>query len=624
MVDKENKLIAEARIRPGFLQECANCIAQTLGDGALENIPGKFPSQLSARWRPSLKHGMPFYDSRWWAWDFSGRAETSFDLALKISSDGNLVVCDHEKDPVSDPEYDPEGPILHLGLKLKNSSELTEVLELFQQLTPENCDRTHFQELPWASVVQDVFATIPVDKDIRLVKFSWASWEAKWPKLLEPFKAFYQGDSGLINNMQYSTWRDWVERHANLQSMQFSGPLKDDDLVFNPTRGFLTARTVINNTCDVWMNCEPQLVFRLKLQQSRMYFLDVLENMNEGEMFLQTIFKNPEKLPQLLGQTKVTYPSTRLLQIRLSVELRVAQIAYEEKVHSLMTKREPAEKIHEFYHLRTKHVQLLHTGFLEELEATQHPLPFLIEYPLRRFSRAQDDRLVKIKCGQRLQNLLAKLPLFLALEESSAKPECKLLTAPIEAKLFGKPASDGTLAECLRDLQKLVHEQKVHLPWFGRLIERYRQDGEVLLAKLIEPLNRYKHPPYDDRTFLKALEVEIPVLINLFRECLEGLLFIAPESQNQQGANHVVSARVLMGFDVDFLKRDLVVTAPFEAFPAGELVVVDSKLDRALVLSRFFKSQPIHTISLDIGVFDRVVHGHPEYVFIRGLDQEDT
>jgi hypothetical protein len=67
-----------------------------------------------------------------------------------------------------------------------------------------------------------------------------------------------------------------------------------------------------------------------------------------------------------------------------------------------------------------------------------------------------------------------------------------------------------------------------------------------------------------------------------------------------------------------------VVTAPFEAFPAGELVVVDSKLDRALVLSRFFKSQPIHTISLDIGVFDRVVHGHPEYVFIRGLDQEDT
>jgi hypothetical protein len=352
-----------------------------------------------------------------------------------------------------------------------------------------------------------------------------------------------------------------------------------------------------------------------------MYFIDFVEHTKEGEVLHLTLEKDLERLPQILNQTRVKYPANRLSQIRLGVELRVAKCAYEDKVHSLMRIREPAEKLQERYQLRTKNVQGLHTEYLEELHSMQHPLPFLIEYPRRRFSRA-DDRLVKIKYGQRLLNLLAKLPLFLALEESRAKPECKQLTAPIEARLFGKPASDGTLAECLRDVQTLVHEKKVLLPWFGRLIQRYRQEGEEHLAKLIKPLNRYKHPPYDDRTFLNALEAEIPVLINLFRECLDGLLFIAPESQNQQGANHVVSARVLMGFDVDFLKRDLLVTAPFEVFPAGELVVVDSKQDRALVLSRLFKSQPIHTISLDIGVFDRVVEGHPEFVFIRGLDQE--
>jgi hypothetical protein len=78
--------------------------------------------------------------------------------------------------------------------------------------------------------------------------------------------------------------------------------------------------------------------------------------------------------------------------------------------------------------------------------------------------------------------------------------------------------------------------------------------------------------------------------------------------------NQVVSAQVLMGFDVDFLEQDLVVTAPFEAFPTMEFVVVNSKLGRALTLPRFFKSQPLHTVSLDIGVFDRVVHGQPDYV----------
>jgi len=72
--------------------------------------------------------------------------------------------------------------------------------------------------------------------------------------------------------------------------------------------------------------------------------------------------------------------------------------------------------------------------------------------------------------------------------------------------------------------------------------------------------------------------------------------------------NRVVSARVLMGFDVDFLKQDLVVTAPFEAFPTMELVVVNSKLDRALTLSRFFKSQPLRDVIADL-IFE-----HPELV----------
>jgi hypothetical protein len=77
-----------------------------------------------------------------------------------------------------------------------------------------------------------------------------------------------------------------------------------------------------------------------------------------------------------------------------------------------------------------------------------------------------------------------------------------------------------------------------------------------------------------------------------------------------------------MGFESDFLQDEFETTAPFEAFPAGEIVVVNADRSQALPLARFFKRQAIKTVSLDVGMFDRMVDGHPEFVFIRGLGQE--
>jgi hypothetical protein len=77
-----------------------------------------------------------------------------------------------------------------------------------------------------------------------------------------------------------------------------------------------------------------------------------------------------------------------------------------------------------------------------------------------------------------------------------------------------------------------------------------------------------------------------------------------------------------MGHETDFPRQEITTSAPFSAFPDGHVVVVSPQRDRALPLPQFFKIQPIRTISIDVGVFDRMVKGHPEYVFIRGLGEE--
>jgi hypothetical protein len=73
-----------------------------------------------------------------------------------------------------------------------------------------------------------------------------------------------------------------------------------------------------------------------------------------------------------------------------------------------------------------------------------------------------------------------------------------------------------------------------------------------------------------------------------------------------------------MGFDADFEREEFESKAPFECFPVGEVVAVKSASDLALPLSRYFKSHPIEAVSLDVGLFDRMVRGQPEYAFVRG------
>jgi hypothetical protein len=574
----------------------------------MSGIAGRYQEALHIPWFPEFKHGMPAYDSRYWTWDFYEARDGDYNTDIAIQADGVVVFREGDGDGVS------------LEMTLKHPFEMGELLELIQQLTPDNCDRASFQEVPWSSIVQDIFVLVPSDKEQRLLKFSWSAWANQRPELLAPFKVFYKGEVDGLNEMKYSTWREWFDRNAPAEALVFAGELKEDDLLFSPCNGFRGARIALKgyNACQ---DSEPQLVIRLKQQQSRMYFVDFLQHTKEGAALFNALYKDLENLPQLLSQAKVRYPTTRLVQIRLGVELRVARHAYDEKVRSLMQVREPADQLQDRYRKRAKYVALLHTDYLAELEEQQHPLPFMIEWPLRRYKRAEDP-LLKLKYGQQLLNIIVKLPLFLVLEELRANPTPLPQVEPIESELFGKPTSDGALLKCLEDAQRVVSEMRLPLPLFDPLLRRFKMEGVEPVKRIITARNRYHHAPYDEEGMRAALDAELPSVIRLFRETLEGMIFIIPESLKSSKGELVVVARPLMGHETDFPRQEITTSAPFSAFPDGHVVVVSPQRDRALPLPQFFKIQPIRTISIDVGVFDRMVKGHPEYVFIRGLGEE--
>ena len=509
-----------------------------------------------------------------------------------------------------------------------------ELLELIRELTPTNCSGATLQETPWSGIIQDIFILIPEGKEQRLVKFSWLQWERNAPELLKWVKLYYSGLGHVdIYNKEEELdcwgWEKWVGKYPDeLKSLTSVGKLEDTDLLFGPdapedpdpgfkgAREYLSSRNKYGTSFDA-----PKLVIRLKPQYSRMYFVDYVERTEEGESLFNALKRGLENLPQLLNQTRVKYATTRIAQIRLGVELRVAIRAYEDKVGSLVRQREPAGQIQERYRQRTQNVEALHTNFLSEIEVMQNPLPFMVEWLLRRYQRA-DDALDKIKFGSQLFTLVSKLPTLLALEELNTMPEHQQIYGQIVDKYFSKPASDGVLIECVKDVLGQLTKSKINLSWFGELLESFRNEGCKRLERLVPARNNFHHNQHDPIEMLAALENEIPPLIALLRKSMKGLVFITPSHMVIKEDKNIVFARRLMGYESDFPLEEFETTASYKAFQSGKIVVVNDNRTKALPLSRFFKSEDIQAVSLDIAIFNYMKNGHPQFVYLRGFGKD--
>jgi hypothetical protein len=629
-----NAIEQKEELGPQFFQQCVSYLAETGEEIECSDGKGKkwkenswahisrHQQSGSTTWHYDLKNGVPVYDDSNWAWRFA-QYDNGFGLLVDIGEDRRVSFTDGEAC----------GGAFWLRVKLWHSFEMGELLELIRELTPANCNGATLQEMPWSGIIQDIFMLIPNDKEQRLVKFSWAQWEKNAPQLLKWVKLHYSGlDYVAIyaeeEELDCWSWGDWVGKHPDeLKALTSAGELEDADLLFgqdnpeDPNSGFRGAREYLS-LCKKHQSFddEPKLVIRLKPQYSRMYFVDFVERTEEGESLFNALKCNLENLPQLLNQ-RVKYATTRIAQIRLGVELRVAIRAYEDKVGSLVRQREPSSQIQERYRQRAKHVNVLHTEFLSEIEVQQSPLPFMVEWLLRRYQRA-DDALDKIKFGSQLFTLLCKLPTLLALEELNAVPEHQPLCGLIVEEHFSKPATDGDLIKCMRAVLNQVAKAQISLSWFGELLESFRNEGCRRLDKIVPARNNFHHNQHDAKEMLAALENEIPPLIALLRKSMKGLVFITPSHMVVKEDKCIVVARRLMGFESDFPKVEFETTASHKAFQSGKIVVVNDDHTKELPLIRFFKSEDIQTVSLDFAIFNYMKNGHPQFVYLRRFGKD--
>jgi hypothetical protein len=345
------------------------------------------------------------------------------------------------------------------------------------------------------------------------------------------------------------------------------------------------------------------LVVRTKTEScSTMWLTDYLEFAHEAEGLSFEMLKNWVTLDKFFKKTIISPPSLKHQQIAASIALRSARYRYLAEVKELSLTREPFKAIREQFKKRADSIALLHTDHLDEVASLQNPLPFFLEYPFRKFRKASDHT-EKVKAAKKLLTALARIPLFLILEELMDKGSP--LASKIITELEDRPASDGTLVS----YQAIVSRTSIDkvlpdLDIFRELCACISDTAPLEL--MVKARNNANHEPFDDDELIRVIADKAPSVMASLRNALKGVRFLIPHSLQNLECKWILKAEDVSSSDDHFATVELEVTLSLEAFPTNELIVWKGNPEKSLKIGRLIKSEVFQHRVRDFGIFDKV------------------
>ncbi|MEI6704274.1 MAG: hypothetical protein WCL71_12175, partial [Deltaproteobacteria bacterium] len=434
-------------------------------------------------WPTRLEHGFLFYGDGSDGWhqyeplDFQNPP----DVSLTFKSDCRIAITDFER----------SSQCPNVECILRTAGELPELLDFFATAKAELIGSSALIRKSLSSMIEGCYVIVqrPDGEWFDLLPLQGQYTEEAHPTLHQ-----------LLNGLLMDRWDDqsqlrnelaiFVRKANEGQRLPGMVPLGKDDVIVDSRGRIRSTSTIADEDQGEW-GVAPCMAFRLKKNVSVMWFSDYLEHASESGDFIIALLLDWISIPRSFKKITIEIPSLKRAQIAHSIELRHARLRYRDAIDRLSSIREPFREITSLYRKRTQSVDVLHGESLDDIQAIQRPLPFFLEYPYRHF-RKEDDHLQKVRAGQRLLGILAKVPLFLVVEELLAVGH--ELGSMILGKLEERAPSDGILV----DLQKLVAAEldtlaESPLSVFQGLLEMMSNVRD--LEAMVIARNRMHHEP---------------------------------------------------------------------------------------------------------------------------------
>jgi len=535
------------------------------------------------------KHGGPGYDQENNEWE---RVD---------ANDDNLMIDCYSDHRVGIRQGDDSGHFLHTTLR--SADELTEFLWFYKNANPDSIGKGKCPSVPLSSWIDKVFILVQAtEKDSpQLLPLNVEKIKSH-PEVYKFIGSYFGPVDEISPDLNY--WHlGYLLDNKNLRDSlgTLINPLHADVFINCEGKiGYLGDIIESSNNRSAEGAC---LVLRTKNEScSTMWLTDYLEFAHEAEGLPLEILKNWAALDKFFKQTTISPPSLKHQQIAASIALRNARYHYLNEVKQLSSTREPFKSIREQFKKRADSIALLHTDHLEEVASMQNPLPFFLEYPFRKFRKASDHT-EKVKAAKKLLTALARIPLFLILEELLDKGSP--LASKIITELEEKPASDGTLVSYQATVSRTAIDQVLpNLDIFRELCSCISDTAP--LEVMVKARNNANHEPFDDDELIRVIAEKSPSIIASLRNALKGVRFLIPHSIQNLESKCILKAEDVSSSDDHFAFIELEVTLPLAAFPTNELIVWKGNPEKSLKIGRLIKSEVFQHRVRDFGIFDKV------------------
>ncbi len=545
---------------------------------------------------PDLKHGLLVYDSDSQTWDQSEGNISEANIGIDISSSGECILREGDDDGV------------FIETSLEGGDEFNELLAFFVSTKADSIQEKKLVSKKLGNLVEQVFLVLPESstsfQDTMLIPLKGLNLANVHSELAETVEAWMSNDWSEIDRLNYPEIFDLKSLFSN------SVKLQHGDLVITG-RGQIAFGGMLNQEADSTFGFDPRLVLRPNQSASLMWLFDYFKHALEADGLIQRICLGWKYLPKGLQNIAIETPSTKAAQIADTIERRAARRGYLSYLKNAMNVREPFVQISSVYRKRTEAAKCLHGELLDEITAIRSPLPFFLEYPYRNYFR-EDDHIRKIKAGQRLLSVLAKVPLYFVVEELLGLGH-EMGSSRLE-KLTDKPTSDGFMVDMQREIAVSLKGGGV-LKCFSSLLDVMADESDLM--KIVAARNRMHHEPFDEGVFLAALNENAPILMDRYRAAMKGCRVLIPKHISVREEGTILSAEDICSRDATFKSIDILIEIGVENFPSETIVAYGSDPEQAVALKSLFAAKMITSQSRDLGVFDRMEKNHPAFVFLR-------
>lgn len=547
-----------------------------------------------------LQHGRLKFHPDECVWEQEVEILEEEHMMLHISENGNLRLGPGDDD------------IIWIKTSLKAGDELDEFIEFYSSARATLIGTSTANSKPLSQLIEDVFLLVSQTEGTpRLLPLRGQLLSRNQPKVAEFVEAWLTDNWDAILNHDEADFGAFLDKNSLRDVLGTTEELHLGDLILTGSGVHYAGMLMAGAESD--LGHAPALVLRPKAETSRMWLIDYLEHAAEAKGLVERMCQSWRQLPKGMNEIMVAAPSAKRDQVASAIERRNSRLVYLAYLKSAMLIREPFNQIASTYKKRTIAAQGLNTELLDDLVAIQQPLPFFLEYPYRQFRR-EDDHIRKVRAAQRLLGILAKVPLFLVIEELLAAKNP--IGRDMLLKVEERPLSDGSLVALHKELAKrLAEQEQPNLRLFNgllRLIEDTRRLDAMVAAR-----NRMHHEPFDEEGFLEAVNVGAPRVIDSLREALRECRFLVPQHGKVTGSGKLVVVEDVCAADAHFRRFELEVTLPLESFPSDTLIAWRQTPEFTLVLGRLVTSKLVTHQSRDFGVFDRMQKDERHFTFLR-------